>query len=158
MSLFRLFTSKMLYLALTYALRAQNPLHIVDLVAAAELVLLILRDDLTSPVVDEHGEMALQVLMSIGMPSVAAVLQGTEGKTQKEVSEAKKRGLEGLKKHVSIELRWHEIVGSEGPQTYLSSLYSHSVSQPLPGQQFGKNKETVAYRCFYMQGRNLCLW
>ncbi|CAD7695158.1 unnamed protein product [Ostreobium quekettii] len=108
----------------------QNPLEIVDLVAAAELVLLVFDDNPGQRAIDEEGARALQVLGAIGMPSTAVVLQGTMGKGQKNVSEAKKRAAEALAEHLSTELKIFPVDDAKGCAAMLHHLQPVQFSLP----------------------------
>lgn len=69
----------------------QEALAVVEFLAAAELIILVADGDENAPPIDGVGLRNLQMLRSIGLPSVVCAIQGIREKTVKGLSAAKKR-------------------------------------------------------------------
>lgn len=76
-----------------------DPLAVVEIGRAAEVVLFVLPGDARAVAVDSEGQTALSVLRSMGLPSSVAIVQTSTtstGNSMKERSAAKKRATEAF--------------------------------------------------------------
>lgn len=82
-----------------------DPLEIVDLGKCADVLICLLPGHVHTVAIDSHGEQAIRILRSMGMPSTIAVTRTPEtgGNILKEKSAAKKRATEALAQFLPVD-------------------------------------------------------
>jgi len=112
-----------------------DPLAVVEIGRAAEVVLFVLPGDARAVAVDKEGQTALAVLRSMGLPSSVAIVQTsttsnatstTTGNLMKERSAAKKRATEAF----SAELPGDYRVLSADTSTDFKQILRHLTDSP----------------------------
>lgn len=117
--------------------RRSDPLAIVDLARGAEVLLLAVAGDETLQAVDREGEMALNVLNALGLPSVVAAVQGQPGEnpSMKDRSAARKRAEKAITSQVAGEHKVFHVDTAADCQQLIRHLAEHPVSVPHWRQQ-----------------------
>lgn len=109
-----------------------DPLAVVELGRAAEVVLCLLPGDARAETIDAHGQTALSVLRAMGLPSTVALVQTSAGAASigpvgmKERSAAKKHAAEAFLAQIPGDYR---ILAADSP-TDFKQILRHLADSP----------------------------
>ncbi|KAK9814203.1 hypothetical protein WJX72_002201 [[Myrmecia] bisecta] len=112
-----------------------DPMAIVELGKAAEMIIMVVPGHEGALCVDASGDLALSVLRGLGMPTTVAVVQGAEGASLKARSAAKKRASAAIEAKVSGDHKMLALDNATDCQALLRHLAEHRASVPRWRQQ-----------------------
>ncbi|KAI3432659.1 hypothetical protein D9Q98_004203 [Chlorella vulgaris] len=108
-----------------------DPLAIVELARSAECVLLAMPGDVNTETIDAAGSMALNILGSLGLPSITALVQAPAASASKNVlkerSAAKKHATNALLEQLPGD---HKLLAADTPLDFKQLLRHLSDSAP----------------------------